>query len=340
MADIMNHQIMDHQTNDCLSENLRYDWSKEESLALFQLPFMELLHRSHTLHRQFFDPNQIQLSTLLSIKSGGCSEDCSYCSQSSHHSGGVKETGLMDVSTVQKAAEKAKKLGAGRFCMGAAWRNPQDSDMPQLIEIVQSVKKIGLETCMTLGMLSEQQIIQLKNAGLDYYNHNVDTSEEYYSRIVSTRAYQDRIDTLKGLQKHNIKVCTGGIIGLGEKTEDRASMLCTLASLEPHPQSVPINMLVPIEGTPSALNLSTRVEPFDFIRTIAVAKIMMPASRIRLSAGRTRMSDEMQALCFYAGANSIFYGDKLLTTDNQDVKSDQTLLGKLGMYSDCESPME
>ena len=315
-----------------VEETLRYDWSKEESHALFEQPFMELLHWAHSLHCQFFDPNEIQLSTLLNIKSGGCSEDCSYCSQSSHHSGGVEESGLLDVDAVRQAAQAAKEQGAGRFCMGAAWRSPDDKDMPQLIEILRSVKELGLETCMTLGMLSESQIRELKAAGLDYYNHNVDTSKEYYSKVVSTRCYEDRIETLKGLQRHDIKVCTGGIIGLGEKVADRASMLCTLAALEPHPQSVPINMLVPVEGTPSALNLGARVDPFDFIRTIAVAKIMMPASRIRLSAGRTRMSEEMQALCFYAGANSIFYGDKLLTTDNQNTNSDKALLDKLGMY--------
>ncbi len=312
---------------------LRHDWIQEQSMALFALPFMDLLHRAHSLHRQFFDPNQIQLSTLLNIKSGGCSEDCSYCSQSLHHNGGVPESGLMDVEAVQATASKAKALGAERFCMGAAWRSPPEEDMPQLLEIVRSVKELGLETCMTLGMLSEEQTAQLKEAGLDYYNHNLDTSEEYYNKVVSTRSYQDRIETLKNLHKHDVKVCSGGIIGLGERVEDRASMLCTLAALNPHPQSVPINMLVPITGTPSALNLAAQVDPFDFIRTIAAAKIMMPASRIRLSAGRTRMSEEMQALCFYAGANSIFYGDKLLTTDNQDARSDQQLLEKLGMYS-------
>ncbi|MEM9424616.1 MAG: biotin synthase BioB [Spirochaetota bacterium] len=320
------------------NENLRYDWSREESLALFELPFMDLLHQAHTLHRQFFDPNQMQLSTLLNIKSGGCSEDCGYCSQSSHHSGAVPASGLMDTRAVREAAAKARDLGAERFCMGAAWRSPQDEDMPRLLEMVRSVKELGLETCMTLGMLSEEQITQLRDAGLDYYNHNVDTSEEYYGKVVSTRSYRDRIETLKGLQKHHVKVCTGGIIGLGEKIEDRASMLCTLAALKPHPQSLPINMLVPVEGTPSALNSGARVAPFDFVRTIAVAKIMMPASRIRLSAGRSSMSEEMQALCFYAGANSIFYGDKLLTTDNQDTGSDQVLLAKLGMRSSGASP--
>ncbi|WGK68716.1 biotin synthase BioB [Candidatus Haliotispira prima] len=330
MADILETE---QDIPDKEADLLRYDRSKEESLALFELPFMGLLHQAHSLHCRFFDPNQIQLSTLLSIKSGGCSEDCGYCSQSSHHSGGVKETGLMNLTAVKEAAEKAKNLGAGRFCMGAAWRNPNDEDMPHLLEMVRTVKELGLETCMTLGMLSDEQTTQLRDAGLDYYNHNVDTSEEYYSKVVSTRSYQDRIKTLKGLQRHDIKVCTGGIIGLGETVEDRASMLCTLAALEPHPQSVPINMLVPVEGTPSALNLAARVDPFDFVRTIAVAKIMMPASRIRLSAGRTRMSQEMQALCFYAGANSIFYGDKLLTTDNQDAESDRELLAKLGMHS-------
>ena len=312
---------------------LRYDWREDEATALFELPFMELLHKAHSLHRRYFDPNQIQLSTLLNIKSGGCSEDCGYCSQSAHHSAAVPSSPLMETSDVKKAAEKAKSLGAGRFCMGAAWRSPQDEDMPQLLEMVRTVKELGLETCMTLGMLTENQAARLKAEGLDYYNHNLDTSKAYYGKVVSTRSYQDRIETLKAVQKHGIRVCSGGIIGLGEKVADRAAMLCTLASFEPHPQSVPINMLVPIEGTPSALNLGAKVDPFDFIRTIAVAKVMMSASRIRLSAGRTQMSEEMQALCFYAGANSIFYGDKLLTTENQDAQSDQQLLAKLGMYS-------
>ena len=332
MADVKENISQDMEASSV--PTLRYDWREEEALALFALPFMELLHKAHSLHRHYFDPNQIQLSTLLNIKSGGCSEDCSYCSQSAHHSAGVPSSPLMEVSTVKKAAEKAKSLGAGRFCMGAAWRNPQDEDMPQLLEMVRTVKELGLETCMTLGMLSDSQASRLKAEGLDYYNHNLDTSKAYYGKVVSTRSYQERIETLKALQKHGIQVCSGGIIGLGEKVADRASMLCTLASFEPHPQSVPINMLVPIEGTPSALNLGARVDPFDFIRTIAVAKIMMSASRIRLSAGRTQMSQEMQALCFYAGANSIFYGDKLLTTENQDAQSDQELLAKLGMYSE------
>ena len=333
MPDIAESHRQDINAARNATEPLRYDWKTAEALALFALPFMDLLHRSHSLHRQFFDPNQVQLSTLLNIKSGGCSEDCSYCSQSAHHSASVKESPLMDVQAVRKAALKARELGAERFCMGAAWRSPEEKDIPQLLEIVHAVKELGLETCMTLGMLNDGQARRLKEAGLDYYNHNVDTSPEFYGKVISTRSYQDRIDTLKNLQKHGIKVCSGGIIGLGEKVADRASMLCCLAALQPHPQSVPINMLVPVEGTPSALNLGARVDPFDFIRTIAVAKIMMPASRIRLSAGRTGMSEEMQALCFYAGANSIFYGDKLLTTDNQDAEADKQLLGKLGMYS-------
>lgn len=323
---------------------LRYDWTKEEAIELFKQPFNSLLHRAHSLHSQYFDPNQIQLSTLLNIKSGGCAEDCSYCSQSAHHNTGVKDDPMMEVEGVVAAAQKAKSLGAGRFCMGAAWRSPSAEAMPAILEMVKQVKALGMETCMTLGMLSEEQTQALKDAGLDYYNHNVDTSRGYYDKIVSTRSYQDRLDTLQSLQRHDIKVCSGGIIGLGESVEDRASMLSTLSQLQPHPQSVPINMLVPVQGTPSALTANNNqgdkatekvqsVDSFDFIKTIAVAKIMMPASRIRLSAGRASMSEEMQALCFYAGANSIFYGEQLLTTKNQDASRDQALFDKLGLYS-------
>lgn len=319
---------------------LRYDWSREEIEELFFVPFNDLLYCAHSRHRRYFDPNQMQLSTLLNIKSGGCQEDCGYCSQSAHHSGSVPETPLMDVESVRAAAERAKELGSGRFCMGAAWRNPKDSDMPRLLEMVREVKELGLETCMTLGMLREDQVEQFEEAGLDYYNHNVDTSREYYDKIISTRSYDDRLDTLKSLQRHGIKVCCGGIIGLGESVGDRASMIWSLAGLEPHPQSVPINMLVPVEGTPSALNSSRAVDSFDFIRTIAVCKIVMPASRVRLSAGRSSMSAEMQALCFYAGANSIFYGDKLLTTKNQDTQTDLSLLRKLGMRTETEGGPE
>ncbi len=317
-----------------LSENaanpVRNDWSRDEVHALFNLPFNDLLFRAHTVHRENFDPNAVQVSTLLSIKTGGCPEDCNYCPQSVHYDTGLEPERLMDVEDVVTAAQRAKAAGASRFCMGAAWRNPKGKNFERVLEMVTRVRAEGLETCATLGMLDESQAHALKEVGLDYYNHNLDTSPEFYGEIISTRTYDDRLDTLTHVRDAGINVCCGGIVGLGEAREDRVSMLCELANLPEHPGSVPINQLVKVEGTPQ--DEQTDIEPTEFVRTLAVARILMPASYVRLSAGRSDMSDTMQALCFFAGANSIFYGEKLLTTGNPDTANDDALFAKLGLH--------
>lgn len=309
---------------------LRHDWQKPEIMALFNQPFNDLLFQAHSIHRENFDPNAVQISSLLSIKTGGCAEDCKYCPQSAKYNTNVDAGKLMDVEEVVAAARRAKEAGASRFCMGGAWRSPKDRDMAKLTHMVEEVKALGMETCMTLGMLEEDQATSLKEAGLDYYNHNVDTSPEYYDQIITTRSYQDRLDTLAHVRDAGMRVCSGGIIGMGESQEDRAGMLMTLANLPDHPQSVPINLLVRVEGTP--LYDIPDTDPLDFVRTIAVARIMMPRSHVRLSAGRESMSDELQAMSFFAGANSIFYGEKLLTTDNPDTQKDQQLFARLGIH--------
>jgi biotin synthase len=307
----------------------RSDWTREEISALFALPFPELMFRAQSIHRAHFDPTQVQISTLLSIKTGGCPEDCGYCSQSSKYDTGVKATKLMDVQSVLADARAAKDAGASRFCMGAGWRNPKDKDLDAVCEMVEGVRALGMETCVTLGMLTAPQAVRLKQAGLDYYNHNLDTSPEYYRHIISTRTYQDRLDTLEHVRGAGINVCCGGIVGMGESAEDRTGLIHALASLPVHPESVPINALVQIEGTPQGL--ATPLDPIDFVRTIAVARLTMPRSMVRLSAGRETMSEETQALCFLAGANSIFYGPRLLTTPNPVADSDRALFGKLGL---------
>lgn len=308
---------------------IRHDWTSEEALALYELPFMDLLFRAQSVHRTSFDPNKVQMSRLLSIKTGGCAEDCGYCSQSAHHKTGLKASKLMEVERVISEAKKAKAAGATRYCMGAAWRSPKSRDMDVVVAMVEGVKALGMETCMTLGMLTDDDIVKLRDAGLDYYNHNVDTSETYYSKVITTRTYADRLDTLARVRDAGMKVCSGGIVGMGEERQDRVDMLVTLANLDEHPESVPINMLIAIPGTP--LEDTKQIDPIDFVRTIAVARIMMPKSFVRLSAGRTDMSDEMQALCFFAGANSIFVGETLLTADNPGEDKDGKLFAKLGL---------
>jgi len=308
---------------------LRHDWTREEVRALFALPFAELVFQAAQVHRQHFDPAEVQVSTLLSIKTGGCPEDCGYCSQSAKFDTGLKAGKLMEVESVLAEARAAKEGGATRFCMGAAWRSPKDRDLDKVCAMVEGVKALGMETCVTLGMLDAGQARKLKDAGLDYYNHNLDTSPEYYSQIITTRTYQDRLDTLEQVRAAGINVCCGGIVGMGEQMEDRVGMITMLANLPVHPESVPINMLMQVEGTP--LGESAQLDPFDFVRTIAVARITMPASFVRLSAGREHMSEETQALCFMAGANSIFCGPKLLTTPNPARDRDFALLDKLGM---------
>jgi biotin synthase len=311
------------------SDGLRHDWRLDEVRALFALPFNDLLFQAQTVHRLRFDANEVQVSSLLSIKTGACSEDCAYCPQSAHHHTGLGREELMGVEAVLQAAGHAKDQGASRFCMGAAWRSPKDSDVEKVAAMIEGVRDLGLETCVTLGMLTDGQTQRLKQAGLDYYNHNLDTSEEYYAEIITTRTYQDRLDTLQRVREAGINVCCGGIVGMGESADDRAKLLIELANLPQHPDSVPINMLVQVEGTPLAG--AAKLDPFVFVRTIAVARILMPDSRVRLSAGRADMSDEMQALCFLAGANSIFYGEKLLTTDNPVADSDRRLFQRLGL---------
>ena len=310
---------------------IRTDWTMEEAHAIHALPFADLMHRAQTLHRAHFDPNAIETASLLSIKTGGCPEDCGYCSQSAHHETGVKATKLLGTEEVLAAARRAKASGAQRFCMGAAWRSPKDRDMDKLCDIVRGVSKLGLETCMTLGMLSPEQVARLKAAGLDFYNHNIDTSPEYYAQIASTRTMEDRLDTVEQVRKGGIKVCCGGILGMGETEEDRIAMLVTLATLPARPDSVPVNLWNEIEGVPVQARAQS-VDPFALVRIVALARILMPASVVRLSAGRTGMSDELQALCFLAGANSIFVGDQLLTTGNPAAWKDQDLLTRLGMH--------
>ncbi|HHQ6611455.1 biotin synthase BioB [Morganella morganii] len=304
-------------------------WTLKEANALFEKPFFELLYEAQTLHRQHFDPQQVQISTLLSIKTGACPEDCKYCAQSARYKTGLEKERLMEVQQVVETARKARAAGSTRFCMGAAWKNPHERDMPYLETMVKEVRALGMETCMTLGMLNSSQAERLAKAGLDYYNHNLDTSPEFYGSIVTTRTYQDRLDTLDNVRDAGIKVCSGGILGLGEAVRDRAAMLVQLANLPKSPESVPINMLAKIKGTPFEDN--EEVDPFDFVRTIAVARIMMPTSHVRLSAGREMMNEQTQALCFMAGANSIFYGCKLLTTTNPEENTDIALFKKLGI---------
>jgi biotin synthase len=307
----------------------RHDWTRAEVADLFALAFPELMFRAATVHRANFDPAEVQISTLLSIKTGGCPEDCAYCPQSIKYDTGVKAEKLMSPDAVLAEARAAKAAGAQRFCMGAAWRAPKDRDLDSVCAMVEGVKKLGMETCVTLGMLTGAQARRLKDSGLDYYNHNLDTSPEYYGEIITTRTYQDRLDTLDHVRDAGINVCCGGIVGMGEGAEDRIGMIATLAAMPKHPESVPINMLVKVEGTPLAA--APKLDPFDFVRTIAVARICMPTSVVRLSAGREDMSEETQALCFLAGANSIFYGPKLLTTPNPGRDRDMRLLDKLGL---------
>ncbi len=308
---------------------IRHDWTRAEVEVLFDLPFTELLHRAGTAHRRHFDPAEVQISTLLSVKTGGCPEDCGYCPQAARYHTGVDATKLMSTDAVLEKAKQAKAAGASRFCMGAAWRSPKDRDIPKVAEMIREVKALGLETCATLGMLSDTQAHALKGAGLDYYNHNLDTAPEFYGEVIHTRGYQDRLDTLSHVRDAGMKTCCGGIVGMGESRSQRAGLLQALANLPAHPDSVPINRLVQVEGTPLAGTVE--LDPFEFVRTIAVARLLMPRSMVRLSAGRESMSDELQALCFAAGANSIFHGEKLLTTGNPDVERDRTLFARLGL---------
>ncbi len=308
---------------------IRHDWSREEILALFDLPFNDLLHQAQSVHREHFDPNTVQVSTLLSIKTGACPEDCSYCPQSAKYDTGLEKERLLPLDEVVEAAKAARAKGATRFCMGAAWRNPTDKNLETVEAMVRAVKDLGMETCVTLGMLKAEQAQRLKQAGLDYYNHNLDTSPEFYGAIISTRTYADRLDTLRHVREAGLNVCAGGIVGMGESRRDRAGLLQQLANMPKHPESVPINNLVQVEGTP--LHGTAKLDPFEFVRTVAVARILMPKSYVRLSAGRTEMNDELQALCFHAGANSIFFGGKLLTTDNPDEDHDAVLFRRLGL---------
>ncbi|HEK1346882.1 biotin synthase BioB [Pseudomonas aeruginosa] len=307
----------------------RHDWSLAEVRALFEQPFNDLLFQAQTVHRAYFDPNRVQVSTLLSIKTGACPEDCKYCPQSGHYNTGLDKEKLMEVQKVLEAAAEAKAIGSTRFCMGAAWKHPSAKDMPYVLEMVKGVKKLGLETCMTLGRLTQEQTQALADAGLDYYNHNLDTSPEFYGNIITTRTYSERLQTLSYVREAGMKICSGGILGMGESVDDRAGLLIQLANLPEHPESVPINMLVKVKGTPLAEEKD--VDPFDFIRTLAVARIMMPKSHVRLSAGREQMNEQMQALAFMAGANSIFYGEKLLTTKNPQAEKDMRLFARLGI---------
>ena len=304
-------------------------WSAEAAWSVYRLPFNDLLFKAQSIHRQHFDPNRVQLSKLLNIKTGGCPEDCGYCSQSVHNATGLAASKLMEVEKIVAEARKAKAAGASRYCMGAAWRNPKPRDMDAIVEVVGAVKALGLETCMTLGMLDREQSDRLSSAGLDYYNHNIDTSERYYPQVTSTRTFSDRLDTLENVRRSSMKVCCGGILGMGEEEADRVDMLVTLANLPEPPESVPVNMLIPIAGTPLAN--AAPIGPIEFVRIIALARIMMPKSYVRLSAGRSAMTDEMQALCFFAGANSIFVGDTLLTAGNPGDQADTKLFDRLGL---------
>ena len=311
------------------ADHLRHDWTADEVTALFELPLTDLLWRAQSTHRRHREPDAVQLSTLLSIKTGACPEDCAYCPQAAQYNTGLKPEPLMDTEKVLTAARRAKEAGAQRFCMGAAWRSPKDRDIERVSAMIEGVKALGLETCMTLGMLSDDHAEALADAGLDYYNHNLDTSPEYYEEIITTRTYADRLDTLDAVRSAGMKVCCGGIVGMGETRADRVGLLMTLANLAHHPESVPINELVQVPGTPLADGET--LDPFEFVRTVAVARLMMPDSAVRLSAGRTEMSDELQALCFTAGADSIFYGEKLLTTDNPEGNTDRELLDRIGL---------
>jgi len=313
----------------------RHDWTREEILGLFALPFNDLLFRAHSTHRHHFNPNEVQVSTLLSIKTGACPEDCKYCPQSGHYNTELEKEKLMAVEKVLDEARAAKSQGASRFCMGAAWREPTRKDMSAVIDMIRGVKALGLESCMTLGMLSKEQAQQLAGAGLDYYNHNLDTSPEFYGNVITTRTYQERLDTLAHVREAGMKICCGGIVGMGESENDRAGLLQQLAQMNPHPESVPVNMLVKVQGTP--LEHEEDLEPFDFIRTIAVARIVLPHSHVRLSAGREAMNEQMQALAFFAGANSIFYGEKLLTTPNPEASKDRRLFAKLGITPEARN---
>lgn len=327
----MSAVLTDKMNNSAAPSQMRHDWQLSEVLALFAKPFNDLVFQAQTVHRENFDANEIQVSSLLSIKTGSCSEDCAYCPQSARYDADLHPEALLPVGEVVEAAKRAREQGASRFCMGAAWRQPKDRDIERVVEMVREVKSLGMETCVTLGMLTSEQTERLKEGGLDYYNHNLDTSEDYYSEIITTRTYQDRLDTLQRVREAGINVCCGGIVGMGESDADRAKLLLELANLPKHPESVPINMLVQVQGTP--LDGVEALDPIVFVRTIAVARILMPTSRVRLSAGRSDMSDEMQALCFLAGANSIFYGEKLLTTDNPMTSSDRELFHRLGLHT-------
>jgi biotin synthase len=315
--------------NAASTSEVRHNWSRQEVEGLFALPFNDLLFAAQSVHRQYFDPNQVQVSTLLSIKTGACPEDCAYCPQSTRYDTGLESEQLMEVEQVLEQARAAAASGATRFCMGAAWRSPKQRDMPYVVAMVKGVRELGLESCMTLGMLTVEQAQELSEAGLDYYNHNLDTSPEFYGDVITTRTYQDRLDTLGHVRNAGMKVCSGGIVGMGEQQADRAGLLLQLANLPQHPESVPINMLVRVEGTP--LENEDDLDPFEFIRTIAVARIMMPASHVRLSAGREEMNEQMHALAYFAGANSIFYGEKLLTTPNPQANTDMLLFARLGI---------
>lgn len=308
------------------------NWQLKEVEALFDLPFNDLIFKAHSIHRENFNPNEVQISTLLSIKTGACPEDCSYCSQSAQNDTGLERERLLELEEVVAAATEAKENGATRFCMGAAWRNPTDKSLDRVIDMITAVKGLGLETCVTLGMLKQEQAQKLKEVGLDYYNHNLDTSPEFYGSVISTRTYEDRLETLSYVRDAGINVCSGGILGMGEKRRDRARLLQELANLPEPPQSVPINDLVQVKGTP--LDGIDKLDPFEFIRTVAVARVIMPKSYVRLSAGRTEMNDEMQALCFFVGANSMFYGDRLLTTDNPEESDDQKLFSRLDITAE------
>ena len=318
-------------TNKILEDRLsiRHNWQREQINTLFELPFNDLLYRAQSVHRLHFNPNEVQLSTLINIKTGGCSEDCAYCPQSARYNTNVETEPLLDIAGVVESAKQAKAQGASRFCMGAAWRSPKEKDFKQVLEMVREVKALGLETCATLGMVNEDQAQRLQASGLDFYNHNLDTSEEYYGEIITTRTYQDRLDTLENVRKAEMSVCCGGIVGLGEARSDRVGLLATLSTMAVHPESVPINLLVQVEGTP--LVKTEALDAFEFVRTIAVARILMPKSYVRLSAGRSEMTESLQALCFHAGANSIFYGEKLLTTENPEHNEDLALFKRLGL---------
>jgi biotin synthase len=331
-----NSRVSDNMSSamsDDSNPDIRHDWDVTEVGALFGQPFNDLMFRAQSVHRRYFDPNAVQVSTLMSIKTGACPEDCKYCPQSGHYNTGLTKEKLVEVQKVVSEARRAKASGASRFCMGAAWRSPGEKDLPYVIEMVKQVKSLGLETCMTLGMLTKGQATDLAEAGLDYYNHNLDTSEQYYDQIITTRTYADRLQTLDNVRKAGMKVCCGGIVGMGESEMDRAALLAQLANMAQHPESVPINMLIKVKGTP--LEQAQDLDPIDFVRTIAVARILMPKSHVRLSAGRESMDDATQALCFLAGANSIFYGEKLLTTANPETDKDMQLFQRLGIHPEA-----